>query len=60
MAYSIKKHEVDRLASVLVALGWVIKEEDLVNRGITLVIHKDLSDALLKAAGELEMASVPQ
>jgi hypothetical protein len=60
MAYSIKKHEVDRLASVLVALGWVIKEERHENNGITLVIHKSFSEALLRAAGELETASVPQ
>jgi hypothetical protein len=60
MAYSIKKHEVDRLASVLVALGWVIKEERHENNGITLVIHKSFSEALLRAAGELETSSVPQ
>ena len=60
MAYSIKKHEVDRLASVLVALGWVIKEERHENNGITLVIHKSFSEALLRASGELETASVPQ
>jgi hypothetical protein len=60
MAYSIKKHEVDRLLNVLVPLGWELKEERYENRGVTLVIHKELSEELLKAAGELEKASSPQ
>ncbi|MFH0813272.1 MAG: hypothetical protein V2A69_10620 [Pseudomonadota bacterium] len=60
MAYSIKRHEVDRLLNVLVALGWSLVEERYENRGITLVIHKELSEELLKASGELEKASVPQ
>lgn len=60
MAYSIKKHEVDRLLNVLVMLGWELKEERYENRGITLMIHKELSEELLKASGELEKASSPQ
>ena len=60
MAYSIKKHEVDRLLNVLVPLGWELKEERYENRGITLVIHKELSEELLKASGELEKMSSPQ
>ncbi len=60
MAYSIKKHEVDRLMNVLVPLGWELKEERYENRGITLVIHKELSEELLRAAGELEKGSRPQ
>ena len=60
MTYSIKKHEVDRLLNVLVALGWELKEERYENGGITLVIHKELSKELLKAAGELEYPSSPQ
>lgn len=60
MPYSIKRHEVDRLLNVLVMLGWELKEERYENRGITLVIHKELSEALLKAAGELEKSSTPQ
>ena len=60
MAYSIKKHEVDRVMNVLVALGWELKEERYENKGITIVIHKELSEELLKAAGELEKGSVPQ
>jgi hypothetical protein len=60
MTYSIKKHEVDRLLNVLVALGWELKEERYENKGITLVIHKKLSDELLKAAGELKTVSSPQ
>ncbi len=60
MAYSIKKHEVDRLLNVLVMLGWELKEERYENRGITLVIQKELSEDLLAAAGELVSGSSPQ
>ena len=60
MAYSIKKHEADRLLNVLVALGWELKEESYDNGGITLRIHKELSEELLKASGELEKGSSPQ
>jgi len=60
MAYSIKKHEVDRLLNVLVPLGWTLVEERYENGGITLVIHKELSRELLAASGELEKASSPQ
>lgn len=60
MVYSIKRHEVDRLLNVLVALGWELIEERYENRGITLVIHRELSEELLKAAGELEKPSMPQ
>jgi hypothetical protein len=58
--YSIKKHEVDRVMNVLTALGWELKEERYENGGISLVIHKELSEELLKAAGELEKKSGPQ
>jgi hypothetical protein len=59
VAYSIKKHEVDRLLNVLVMLGWELKEERYENSGITLIIHKQLSESLLKAAGELDKVSSP-
>lgn len=60
MAYGIKRHEVDRLLNVLVALGWELVEERYENRGITLVIHRELSEELLRASGELEKPSGPQ
>lgn len=60
MAYSIKRHEVDRVLNVLVVLGWELKDERYENGGITLVIHKELSRELLAAAGELEYPSSPQ
>jgi len=60
LAYSIKKHEVDRVMNVLVALGWELVEERYENKGVTIVVHKELSEELLKAAGELEKGSVPQ
>jgi hypothetical protein len=58
--YSIKKHEVDRLLNVLVPLGWTLVEEIYENGGIKLVIHKELSPELLKAAGEPQKMSSPQ
>ena len=60
MPFSIKRHEVDRLLNVLVALGWELKEERYENGGIMLVIHKEISPELLKASGELEKISSPQ
>jgi hypothetical protein len=60
MAYSIKRHEVDRLLNVLVPLGWTLVEERYENGGIKLLIHKELSRELLAAAGELEKGSSPQ
>jgi len=60
MVYSIKKHEVDRLLNVLVPLGWTLVEERYENGSITLVIHKELSVELLKAAGEFNYLSSPQ
>jgi hypothetical protein len=60
MPYSIKKHEVDRVMNVLVALGWTLIEERYENKGVTIVVHKELSEELLKASGELEKGSGPQ
>jgi hypothetical protein len=46
--------------NVLVALGWSLVEERYENSGVTIVVHKELSEELLKAAGELEKKSGPQ
>ncbi len=60
MAYSIKKHEVDRLLNVLVVLGWELVEEMHFADTIELRIKKKLSAELLAAAGELVLPSSPQ
>ena len=60
MAYSIKKHEVDRLLNVAVALGWTLEQESYAGAEITVKLVKKLSDELLKAAGELVVPSSPQ
>ncbi len=60
MAYSIKKHEVDRLLNVLVPLGWELIDEKYGDKEVTLIIKKKFSDELLKAAGELNFPSSPQ
>ena len=60
MAYSIKRHEVDRLLNVLIVLGWELVEEMDAGDTIELKIKKKLSPELLKAAGELQIPSSPQ
>jgi hypothetical protein len=60
MAYSIKRHEVDRLLNVLIVLGWELVEEMHAGDTIELKIKKKLSPELLKAAGELQIPSSPQ
>lgn len=60
MAYSIKRHEVDRLCNVLVQLGWELVDEKYEDKEVTLIIHKRFSDELLKASGELNFPSSPQ
>jgi len=60
VAYSIKKHEVDRLLNVLVVLGWELVEEMYFADTIELRIKKKLSAELLAAAGELKVPSSPQ
>jgi hypothetical protein len=54
LAYSIKKHEVDRLLNVLIMLGWELREEKHEERGITLVIHRELSEGLVMADAEAQ------
>lgn len=60
MAYSIKRHEVDRLLNVLVVLGWELIDEKYEDKEVTLVVRKRFSDELLKASGELNFPSSPQ
>lgn len=60
MTYSIKKHEVDRLVSFAVMLGWLLKEEKYGNGDIEVVLTRKISPELLKAAGEIEKPSSPQ
>lgn len=58
--YSIKKHEVDRLLNVAVALGWSLEQESYAGAEITVKLIKKLAPELLKAAGELDIPSSPQ
>lgn len=60
MAYSIKRHEVDRLLSMVVWLGWSLAEESYENGSIVIKLRKELSKEVLAAAGELEKKSSPQ
>lgn len=53
MAYSIKKHEVDRLLSVLLMLGWRKEEEKDLGKKVTLVISKEFSDAIIEASNKI-------
>jgi hypothetical protein len=49
MASSIKKHEVDRLLNVTLALGWELKDEKYDSTGVTVILRRDFSAALLAA-----------
>ena len=60
MAYSIKRHEVDRLLSMTVVLGWELVEEIYEDSVIKVTLQRKLSADILDAAGELEKASLPQ
>lgn len=60
MVYSIKKHEVDRLLNVTVALGWELVEEIYSVDEVWVKVKKKISPELLKASGELDIVSRPQ
>jgi Rps23 Pro-64 3,4-dihydroxylase Tpa1-like proline 4-hydroxylase len=60
MAYSIKKHEVDRLVSFTVALGWVLVDEVHEEKAVNVTLRREFSDELLRAAGEIDIPSSPQ
>jgi Rps23 Pro-64 3,4-dihydroxylase Tpa1-like proline 4-hydroxylase len=60
MAYSIKKHEVDRLVSFTVALGWVLVDEVHEEKAVNVTLRREFSDELLRAAGEIDVRSSPQ
>lgn len=57
--YNIKKHEVDRLVSMTVVLGWELISEVYEDDGPTVTLHRKIPVELLKAAGALERASGP-
>lgn len=60
MAYSIKKHEVDRLVSFTVALGWVLVNEEYEEKAVNVTLRREFSDELLRASGEINIPSSPQ
>ena len=60
MAYTIFDHEIQRLAALVRAIGWQIKGQRIEEKGVTLVIHREFSDALLKAAGVPKMPLTPK
>ncbi len=60
MAYSIKKHEVDRLLNVSVVLGWTLVDEKYENLAVEVTLRREISPELAAASGELEVKSSPQ
>lgn len=60
MAYSLKKHEVDRLVSFTVPFGWVLVDEVYEEKAVNVTLRREFSDELLRAAGEIEIPSSPQ
>jgi hypothetical protein len=55
MNYTIFDHEIQRLSVLVKAIGWEIKGQRKEEKGVTLVIHREFSDALLKASGDMEL-----
>ena len=59
MAYTIHDHEIQRLSVLIKAIGWTVKGQRIEDRGVTLVIHREFSDALLEVAGKLGRVPTP-
>jgi hypothetical protein len=57
MVYDIKRQQVDRLLNVTLALGWELKDEKYDDKGVTVILRRDLPEALLRADIKLETPS---
>jgi len=60
MSYPLRKHEVDRLAAVVIAMGWTLEQEMTEPDGVKVVLKRTLSPELLAAEMELEKLTSPQ
>jgi hypothetical protein len=60
MAHKLRKHEVDRLLNVAVALGWTLKQEKYTDNGVVIELERILSPELMKLEQDLDIPSGPQ
>lgn len=60
MAYSIKKHEVDRLMNVAVVLGWELVQEVFLDDGVKVELKRTLTPELLALDVDLNIPASPQ
>lgn len=60
MAYSIKKHEVDRLMNVAVVLGWELVQEIYLEDGVKVELKRTLTPELLALDIDLNIPASPQ
>jgi len=60
MAHSIKKHEVDRLMNVAVALGWELVQEVFLEDGVKVELKRTLTLELLALDVDLNIPASPQ
>ena len=60
MAYSIKKHEVDRLMNVAVVLGWELVQEVFLEDGVKVELKRTLTPELLALDVDLNIPASPQ
>lgn len=60
MAGALKKHEIDRLMNVAVALGWELVQEVYLEDGVKVELKRTLSPELLKLDIDLDISASPQ
>jgi len=60
MAYSIKKHEIDRLMNVAVVLGWELVQEIYLDDGVKVELKRIIPKELLDLEVDLNIPSSPQ
>jgi len=60
MAGLLKRHEIDRLMNVAVALGWELVQEVFLEDGVKVELKRTLPAELLQLDADLNIPSVPQ
>jgi hypothetical protein len=60
MGHKLRKHEVDRLLNVAVALGWTLKQEKYTDDGVIIEVERVLPPELMKLEQDLDIPSEPQ
>jgi hypothetical protein len=60
MGHKLRKHEVDRLLNVAIALGWESVNEKYTDDGVILELKRTLPPELMKLEQDLDIPSEPQ